>query len=229
MMKIDYPTFTVNLPISKTEIQLRVMTLREEKIILTAQESGNILDLMDAMLICINNCLISKINLHELPFFELQYIYLHLRSNSVGLISKLLIPDDYEKLFKHEVNVNVENVELIFNPEISNKILFTEDTGMLMKYPNFNDVRRINKEKDDKEKLTLYLTLCVKCIFDSENVYENFTSEEIEEYINNLPISYFNKLEEFINNIPKIQYTIEYDNSKGEHKKIVLNSLENFT
>ena len=65
MMKIDYPTFTVNLPISKTEIQLRVMTLREEKIILTAQESGNILDLMDAMLICINNCLISKINLHE--------------------------------------------------------------------------------------------------------------------------------------------------------------------
>jgi len=98
MMKIDYPTFTVNLPISKHEIQLRVMTLREEKIILTAQEGGNVLDLMDAMIICINNCLLSKIDLHELPFFELQYIYLHLRSNSVGLISKLLIPDDYEKL-----------------------------------------------------------------------------------------------------------------------------------
>ena len=231
--KIEYPVFKIFIPITKKELSFRVMTLKEEKIILTAQENKNIIDLMDAMLICIQNCSINnKVDFTKLPFFELQLIYLNLRSNSIGAISKLLIPDDYEKLFKHEVSVNIENINLnMDNLMEENIIKFTEQSGMIMKYPDFYTTRKINKITNETDKVISFIRSCIKSIFDATNVYneDSFSEEELEKYIDELPSFYFNLLKNFIDNIPKIEYIIEYKNSKEEPKRLVLNNLENFT
>lgn len=228
--KIEYPTFKVNLPVTKQELEFRVMTLREEKLILTAQESNNILDLMDAMMVCIKNCSINNVDFYKIPFFELQYIYLNIRANSVGVISRLTIPDDYDTTIKHEVLVNIENINLVVG-EIVNTIRFNENDGMVVKYPNFDAARKINKEPDENSRVLLFLRMCIVSIFDSESVYDEhtFSDEELIQYVESLPSNYIKYIKEFIDNIPKIEYIIEYKNSKGEHKKIVLNSLANFT
>ena len=229
--RINYPTFRVSLPVSNIELEFRVMTLREEKIILTAQEGGNILDLMDAMLVCINNCCITpNIDFHKLPFFELQYIYLNIRANSVGAISRLMIPDDYDSTIKHQVIINIENVDLKVDNIVST-IKFNENEGMVVTYPNFNAARKINKETDENNRVLVFLRMCIVSIFDAENVYEehSFNDEELISYIEALPTVYISSIKEFIDSIPKVTYTVEYKNSKGEDKKIVLNSLANFT
>lgn len=228
--KINYPTFKVTLPVTDKELSFRVMTLKEEKIILTAQESNNIIELMDAMLVCITNCCLDEIDFHKIPFFELQYIYLNLRANSIGVISKLMIPDDYEQHIKHEVVVNIENIDLKVGEKI-NTIMFNETDGLIVTYPNFNAAKRINRETDENNRVLVFLRMCIVSVFDEENVYDEhtFSDDELIEYINNLPASYIIQIKTFIDSIPKIEYNVEYDNSRGEHKKIVLNSLANFT
>jgi hypothetical protein len=229
--KINYPTFKVFLPVSNLELEFRVMTLKEEKIILTAQEGKNILDLMDAMMVCIKNCCInSNINFDKIPFFELQYIYLNLRANSIGVISRLMIPDDYDTNIKHEVLINIENVDLAVGDIIST-INFNENDGMVVTYPNFNAARKINKETDENNRVLVFLRMCIVSIFDSENVYDEhtFNDEELTKYIEELPSSYISNIKEFIDSIPKVTYTVEYKNSKGEDKKLILSSLANFT
>ena len=228
--KINYPTFKVTLPVTDKELSFRVMTLREEKIILTAQESNNIIELMDAMLVCITNCCLDDIDFYKIPFFELQYIYLNLRANSIGIISKLMIPDDYDPNIKHEVMVNIEDIDLKVGEKI-NAIMFNDTDGMIVTYPNFNSAKKINRETDENNRVLVFLRMCIVSVFDEENVYDEhtFSDDELIEYINNLPSSYIIQIKTFIEGIPKIEYNVEYNNSRGEHKKIVLNSLANFT
>jgi hypothetical protein len=228
--KINYPTFKVTLPVTDKELSFRVMTLREEKIILTAQESNNIIELMDAMLVCITNCCLDDIDFYKIPFFELQYIYLNLRANSIGIISKLMIPDDYDPNIKHEVMVNIEDIDLKVGEKI-NAIMFNDTDGMIVTYPNFNSAKKINRETDENNRVLVFLRMCIVSVFDEENVYDEhtFSDDELIEYINNLPSSYIIQIKTFIDSIPKIEYNVEYNNSRGEHKKIVLNSLANFT
>jgi hypothetical protein len=228
--KINYPTFKVTLPVTDKELSFRVMTLREEKIILTAQESNNVIELMDAMLVCITNCCLDDIDFYKIPFFELQYIYLNLRANSIGIISKLMIPDDYDPNIKHEVMINIEDIDLKVGEQI-NTIMFNDTDGMIVTYPNFNSAKKINRETDENNRVLVFLRMCIVSVFDEENVYDEhtFSDDELIEYINNLPSSYIIQIKTFIEGIPKIEYNVEYNNSRGEHKKIVLNSLANFT
>jgi hypothetical protein len=216
--------------VTDKELSFRVMTLREEKIILTAQESNNIIELMDAMLVCITNCCLDDIDFYKIPFFELQYIYLNLRANSIGIISKLMIPDDYDPNIKHEVMVNIEDIDLKVGEKI-NAIMFNDTDGMIVTYPNFNSAKKINRETDENNRVLVFLRMCIVSVFDEENVYDEhtFSDDELIEYINNLPSSYIIQIKTFIDSIPKIEYNVEYNNSRGEHKKIVLNSLANFT
>lgn len=229
--KIVYPTFIVHLPISKIDVKMRVMNLREEKILLTAQESKNVLDLMNAMFLCLDNCILeSEISIKKLPFVELQYLYLNLRGNSVGNVSKLLIPDEDETWRKYEVNVDINDIALQYFEEINLNIEFDNLNGMIMRYPTFDDAYKLNTITDEKERLFAFIGICVEKIYDSENVYEKnqFTNDEIIEYINDLPSTYYDKIKNFINDLPHIEYTVEYKTFKEENRKLVLKTLENF-
>lgn len=229
--KIVYPTFIAHLPISKIDVKMRVMNLREEKILLTAQESKNVLDLMNAMFLCLDNCILeSEISIKKLPFVELQYLYLNLRGNSVGNVSKLLIPDEDETWRKYEVNVDINDIALQYFEEINLNIEFDNLNGMIMRYPTFDDAYKLNTITDEKERLFAFIGICVEKIYDSENVYEKnqFTNDEIIEYINDLPSTYYDKIKNFINDLPHIEYTVEYKTFKEENRKLVLKTLENF-
>lgn len=227
--KIEYPIFTLTTPLSKQEVTVRPMTLRDEKILLTAQESKDLINLMDAMYVCIKNCLVSETDLRKMAWIDLQYCFLFLRSKSVGEISTIMLPDDYDTKLKHKVNVNVEDVEIVVNDQ-SNKIFLTEKTGLKMREPTFKHIRSVNKQDDTTSKTLAYIRGCIEYVFDSDSVYteDSFTDEELNDYLESLPAQVFTKIKDYIDNSPKIQYKIQYDNSKGERKNITFETLENF-
>jgi hypothetical protein len=231
-IEIQYPILNITLPITKKDLVLRVMRIKEEKILLTAQSSKNQAELLHAMMVCLTNCLVepSDLKLDNIPFFDLQYMFLQLRSASVNKISKLLIQDEYNKIKKHEVVIDITNVNFEFKSETT-KIMFTETSGIEMIYPTFSIVKKLLNYTNPTEKTLEFLKLCIKNIFTDTNVYNtsSMSANDISEYIESLPASYFIKLKEYVDNLPKITYNIEYINTKGEHKNIVLDDLENFT
>lgn len=227
--KIEYPIFNLTTPLTKQEVTIRPMTLKDEKILLTAQESKDVVNLMDAMFVCLKNCIVSETDLRKLPWIDLQYAFLFLRSRSIGEISSIMIPDDYDSIKKHKVSINIENVNIIVDQQ-SDKIYLTENTGLKMREPVFKHIRMVNKQTDSTSKMIAYVRGCIDYVFDEENVYseDSFTDEQLTEYLENLPASIFTKIKDYIEKSPKIEYNVEYTNTKGERKNIAFDTIENF-
>ena len=105
---IKHPTFELTVPSTKQKIKYRPFLVKEEKILLLAQSSDNVVDMISAIKQIINNCIVEgDINLDLLPSFDIEYMFLRLRANSVNSISSLTFkdPDDPDaKTQKIDVN-----------------------------------------------------------------------------------------------------------------------------
>ena len=82
-----------------------------EKILLTALE-GEQQDMIRAMKQIMNNCVETEINLDELPLFDLEYLFLNLRSKSVGetVEVNIVCPDDEKTSV--EVDIDLDSIKV---------------------------------------------------------------------------------------------------------------------
>ena len=73
-----------------------------------AMESKKSADIVQAVKDIVSECTFNKINIDHVPMFDVEYIFLQIRSKSVGEVSKLrlLCPDDKKTYAECEVNLN---------------------------------------------------------------------------------------------------------------------------
>ena len=110
--KLTTPTYELEVPSTDEKIQFRPFLVKEEKILLIAMESGKNEDIIEAVKQIVEECTFNKLNLGTMPMFDVEYIFLQIRSKSVGEVSKLklLCPDD--KKTYAEVEVKLDDVKV---------------------------------------------------------------------------------------------------------------------
>ena len=82
---MKHPTFELTVPSSKQKIKYRPFLDKEEKILLLAQSSDSVKDMIQAIKQIIKNCIVEgDINIDTLPSFDIEYIFLKLRVSSVS-------------------------------------------------------------------------------------------------------------------------------------------------
>ena len=137
--KLGYPTFELELPSTGITIKYRPFLVKEEKVLLMALESKDEKQVVSAVKDLIKNCVITRIKVDNLPSFDLEYLFLKIRGASIGenIILTVTCLDDNET--QVEANININDVE-IFKPEgHDKKIMFDENTGLVMKYPSMKE------------------------------------------------------------------------------------------
>ena len=72
----------MEVPSTDEIIKYRPFLVKEEKVLLQAQESGKTKDQIEAIKTIIDNCTFGKVNVDELLSFDLEYIFLNIRSKS---------------------------------------------------------------------------------------------------------------------------------------------------
>ena len=83
--KINTPTYELTLPSNRKKIRYRPFLVREEKILVLALESNDQKQITDAIIEIISDCLVTKnIDVTKLPTFDIEYLFLNVRSKSVG-------------------------------------------------------------------------------------------------------------------------------------------------
>ena len=60
--RIDTPTYQTNLPSTGQEVQFRPFLVKEQKIIMMAQESGNEIEMTNALSQLVSTCTFNKID-----------------------------------------------------------------------------------------------------------------------------------------------------------------------
>ena len=120
--KIDVPVYDMTLLSTGKKIKFRPFTVKEEKLFLMANEADDFKSIVDCIKQVINNCVISKINIDELPIFDIEQIFLNLRSKSVGEVVNLrykcnnTVTDEEtkeEKTCNHIIDIDVNISDII--------------------------------------------------------------------------------------------------------------------
>jgi hypothetical protein len=228
--KIDKPLVEINVPSLKKQLKFRPFTVKEEKILLVAQMERNEKSIILAIKQVINNCCQEpNFDVDKLATFDLEYLFLKLRSRSINNIIEVSYRDNEDdKVYDFEINL--DEVEMLQNSEVPNTIEVDENIGIKMKYPTVNIVDDAPTDATAGEVVEYLIRNCVESIYDHENVYpaSDYTAEELADWIDALDIETFNKIRTFFDSLPQMYYKIEYTNSLGNVREIELTTLSDF-
>ena len=83
--KVSTPTYELVLPSSGKKIKYRPFLVREEKILIMALESEDVTQITNSVIDILNSCIMTKgIDITKLATFDIEYLFLNVRSKSVG-------------------------------------------------------------------------------------------------------------------------------------------------
>jgi len=230
--KLKTPVYTMDLPSTGEKIKYRPFLVKEQKILMMAQESENETEIFDAMSSLINSCTFDKVNGKTSPVFDVEYMFLQMRSKSVGETAtvNILCPDDNETHVP--VNINLSDVFVQMVDDHSNIINITDDIKMVMKYPQLSDIRGTTINR--KDQTTQVFDILKKCIWEVHHgdVIHNridISDEDIEEFIDNFTTEQFEMVIKFFDTMPKLRHEVEVTNPKTQVKsKVTIEGLDNF-
>jgi hypothetical protein len=233
--KVEVPTYELTLPSQDIKVKYRPFLVKEEKILLIAAETGGQKELVQAIKDIVDACTFEKIDASKLPIFDLEYLFLQIRAKSVGEIAKIkvLCPDDNETYA--DIAVDLSKVEVQVDDSHSNKIIIDKqkNLGIIFKYPTIDSISLKAGEdvKANTETLFSVLVGCIDHIFEGEKVYHSTDStvKELNEFLENLSQSNFEKLKQFFETIPKLTHELEVENPKTKVKsKVTLSGVQDF-
>ena len=228
--KLAIPEYEATLPVTGTKISYRPFLVKEEKLLYLAMESQDNKQMIKAVKTIIKNRTSLKGKVEDLATFEIEYIFLKIRSVAVGEVSefKVLCPDDE----KTEVTVSVPlgDVGVDIPEEHNAKIQLDENVGVVMKYPSLDIFIKQNlSENPDIEDIFELAATCIGQVFDKEEVYDSFTKVEALEFLENLNAEQFQKVQKFFETMPKLSHTIKVKNPKTKKESdLVLEGLASF-
>lgn len=226
--KIELPLFEVEIPSTKQKVKYRPFTVKEEKILLIAQESGELSQIVLAVKQIIQNC-VYDIDVEKLAVFDLEYILLNLRIKSVNNAAKFNVtdPDTDETV---ELELDLENIKILKKEEITPNVYISDESYLVMRYPSINEVLLLQKEESGEKDIIDIMVSCIDNIVNGEEVFktEDFTQQEMYDFLESLPSTVIGDIENFFSNMPSLRHEIKYKNSEGNEKTFVIEGLNSF-
>ena len=231
--KLTTPTFELEVPSTDEKIKYRPFLVKEEKILLMAMESGENKDIVQAVKDIVSECTFGKLNLGSMPMFDVEYIFLNIRSKSVGETSKLnlLCPDD--KKTYAQVEINLSEVKVQVDDGHTNKIELDNDMGMIMTYPTIDSFSETGITTITATNMLDVIGACVLQIYEEKGkkVYEakDQTKKELSEFIESMNTKQFKQIQSFFDTMPKLKHEVKVKNPKTKKEsKIILTGLNDF-
>ena len=221
---MNTPTFKVKIHSLNTEIEFRPFLVKEEKILILAQESNEPKEMIKAMQDIVTSCSNGAVDGRDLPFFDLQYAFIQLRSQSIGNITDFILICG-ECGHKTETTLDLNNLTIDFPENHTNKIMLSDAVGVIMKYPKADILVDTDTPAFD------LVVSCIDKIFDQDEIYDagEEGKEEVEKFINSLSTQQFEKIVEFFQTSPRLEKTIDYTCVKCDTENTVLiDGVENF-
>ena len=173
--KINTPTYELTLPSNKKKIRYRPFLVREEKILVLALESEDQKQITDAIIQIIGDCLITKnVDVTKLPTFDIEYLFLNVRSKSVGETVQVNVtcPDDGKTTV--ETSINIDDIKVKKNKDHKLIIKLDDKYSMKLKYPTLDQFIENNfdfemaEPKESESEAMNMLSTCIDMIYDNE-------------------------------------------------------------
>ena len=227
--KLNIPTHRLILPSTGDEVKFRPFLVKEQKLLLMAQQSDNDKETIDSMIQIIENC--TSLNVSNLPVFDVEYLFLKIRAKSVGDIIELnlLCPDD--EVTYANVSLDLNDVEVQIDETHKKIIDITDDVKMIMKYPQISDVQFTEINPNEVSRIFEMLKKCILEVHNGDEIINSIDmkTEEISDFVDSLNTEQFENVMQFFNTMPKVRHVVEVTNPKtGVKSEVLLEGLQSF-
>jgi hypothetical protein len=229
--KLKTSEYTLTLPSTQEEIKFRPFLVREQKILMIAQESEEDNQIADAMGRLVSDCTFGAVDGNVNPMFDLEYVFLQMRGKSVGNEVKLSLvcPDDDET--RVDVDIDLSKVDVQMNLEHSQNIKITDEISINFRYPRLKDIENISVEKGDFEQSIDMILNCIESVQNQDELIHriDMTKDEIMEFIDSMSSDQMESVMQFFETMPKLRHVVEVKNPKTKVKsEILLEGMQSF-
>ncbi len=235
--KVNTPTYELVLPSSGKKIKYRPFLVREEKILIMALETEDTKQITQAVIDILSSCIITKgIVLEKLATFDIEYLFLNVRSKSVGEQVELNVtcPDDEKTSVP--VTIDIDSIKIKKDKNHKDTIKLDDSLSLKLKYPSMEQFISSNfesaEETGNEIKTTLdMITSCIDMIYSEEESWNasESTKKELEDFIDQLNTKQFKLIEDFFATMPKLTHTLKVKNPKTNVESTVrLEGLASF-
>ena len=235
--KIATPQYTLDLPSTGKSIKYRPFLVKEEKILILALESEEVKQLTSAIKQILKDCIITKgIKVEELPTFDIEYIFLHVRGRSVGEAIELIITCSDDGTTEVPVKVFIDEIQVQKDPDHSTDINLGDGLVLRMKYPSLNEFIQNNFDFSSNDVSSIersfdIVSSCIDMVFNADESWaaSDCTKKELNDWIETLTSQQFKEVEKFFNTMPKLAHTFKVTNpNTKEESEVTLEGLTSF-
>lgn len=204
----------VTLPISQKEVRVYAFKIAEEKILLLHKDSTE--EELEDVLIELVQSKTEGINVRKLTIVDIIVLLINIVDISRGLnrhfTYKCNNPTEEGKPCGTliELDVNMANYTLSDTSNNHKLVRVSDDMVCELEYPSYEVISSLHRYKDNEGEyiMRLYSKL-ITAVYQDENVFTDFTDEEIYEWTLDLPHKALKEFEDFVMSVPTI--TVEYD------------------
>lgn len=224
------PKYQVTLPVSGMKVEYRPFIVKEEKLLLMAAESKDEKMMSSAVKQIVQSCTEGKVDISRLPTTDVEYLFLQLRSDSIGETVKPNVKCSKCEV-GNEIEVNLKQIKVATNPSHNKKIHLAGDIYVMMKHPVMHDMEKVETKDTEIDRAFMLIAKCIDKVISGETIYNaaEMDENEVREFIENLTQSQFKKLLDFIDTMPSMQSEITFKCKKcGHDNSAVLKGLSSF-
>ncbi len=235
------PLFNATLPVAQVAIQYHPMRRSEEKILLMAKSAAQnaaalnqneMIEILPAIKAVVDSCIAetSKAKLPQgISMTDLEWLFIQIRIASVADTVAVTYHDNGDdKDYRFEIKLNDIKVQI---PEVKPHIDLGDGLVLQMKYPSamlYADKAFIGL--NDEDQTDALIVACMDKVWEGDKVtaVDSVSAQEALDFINDLTNENMQKVSQFLEAIPRLHYSINYKNTKGEEREITLNTLTDF-
>ena len=228
---MDLPTYDLVIPSNKKKIKFRPFLVKEEKVLLMALETDNETNIKNAVFDLLKSCVLSKIKIDNLASFDLEYIFLNVRAVSVGEIVQMNVTCQDDETTQVQYNLNITEAKVIFPKGHTNKIMLTDDLGVIMKYPTFDGFVEGQFAQNKEFDVIKVVAESIDQIFQGEEVFDESTTSKKEfiQFVESLTNPQLEKIQTFFETAPRLEHSFKVKNpNTGVDSEYTLRGLQSF-
>lgn len=223
--KLTIPTYNVTLPSGKTTTY-RPFTVKERSILLLALQEDNIDGIYSTIKNLFTTCTNGDCSIDKMPIVDSEFLFVKIRSKSVGEDLELLHACECGK--DNQFHVNLDKIQVEGAPP-SKDIDLGDGNWLQMKYPTLKDSSILSEDPTEDEIVNV-IAACIDNIIVGSAVYKaiDSTQAELKEFIENLTQAQLTSVEQFFAHLPKVVVEGSYQCTCGKENVVRVEGLQNF-
>lgn len=210
-------TKQITLPLSKRSIVIKPFKTRQEKELMMMKETASHEEILDSLVNLAEYCTVSGVTkVDQLEYID--FMYLFLESIKLSKSTRNIVEyqcknkvDDEECDGNTNISIDLSNYKVVIPEGYTNQVKYP-DMVITMKSPTIEKVKQFGSVKE--LDVIDGVAHCIESIATEEEIYDDFTFEEIKNFVLDMSPDEAKRLSEYFKNLPTICIEVPFKCSK---------------